>query len=128
MAKLVYFCKEAKGLKLGPHLPDHPSTIVFVNSYAEVDDQGPHYPDQLKWIAQAAGAYGIKCLGPSDVERRPFNPADLTCPISVPTIAESPDAIATHFLREQVPCGFRAPSEQEIDAHMLQVHAPKAGK
>jgi hypothetical protein len=127
MAIQTYFCEEAKGLKLGPHLPDHPSTIVFVNSYAEVDDQGPFYADQLKWIAGAAGAYKIRCLGPSDVERRPYNASDLACPVSVPTDAESPDAIKGHFVREQVACTFRAPNEAEISAHILAVHAP-AGK
>jgi hypothetical protein len=127
MAIQTYFCKEAKGLKLGPHLPDHPSTIVFVNSYCDLDDQGPFYADQLKWIA-GAGAYGIRLLGPSDAERRPFSADDLTCPISVPTDVEAPDLVAGHYVRNLVACTFRAPNEAEISAHMLAVHAPTAGK
>jgi len=125
MALVTYFCGEAKGLKLGPHLPDHPSTIVFKAGYCDLDDQGPFYADQLKWIA-GAGAYGIRLLGPSDAERRPYNASDLACPVTIPTDAESPDAIATHFVRVQRPCGFRAATEQEISAHLLQVHAPAA--
>lgn len=127
MAIQTYFCREAAGLKLGPHLPDHPSTIVFRGGYVDLDDQGPFYADQLKWIA-GAGAYGIKLLGPSDVERRPYNADDLTCPVSRAVAEEDGSARAGHYVRTQVPCGFRAPTEADISAHMLQVHAPKVAR
>jgi hypothetical protein len=129
VALVTWFCKEAAGLTLGTYddIKD-PRLIKFKNGYAELDDQADYYPLQLQWIAGAANAYGIRCLGPSDAERRPFNPDDLSCPISVPTDVEAPDLMAGHYVRNQVACTFRAPTEQEISAHMLAVHAPKAGK
>lgn len=126
MALVTWFCREAAGLTLGTYddIKD-PRLIKFKAGYVDLDDQADYYPLQLQWIAGAANAFGIRCLGPSDSERRPFSAADLSCPVSVPTTAEASDAIQGHFVRNQVACTFRAPTEQEISQHMLAVHAPK---
>jgi len=123
LSTVILFCNESPGtsMKLGPGDIKDGRVIVFDRGYAELDDTAPDFALRMSWV-NTPGCPHIEVM--TEAERpAPFNPNDLACPATV--TSEENLTGSRHIVRSQVPCTFRAPTEQEIHGHLLAVHAPK---
>ena len=95
------YCREYPFLKLGPGIlgPEH--EIKFVNGFAEIANDDPHYAEKLRWTT-ALGTPPIENLGDNSEGQVAGDPSALDCPV----------------------CGKSFGTKPKLNGHLLS-HRPK---
>ena len=98
--KITLYCHETPGLKLGPGVPPDPNVIVFVDGYAELDEDDPLYEQKMAWT-HTFGCPPIRVL--EEDEARSDDPAAVHCPA----------------------CGGAFATDRKLNGHILGAHRGK---